>query len=318
MLVPFGDQMVVDLEAGVVRNVPILGAESPTRNRSYSTEALRAAVTLFEGIPFYGDRGKHEKWDEAPSPFDLIGCIENPHFEEGELKIRADIRPVKQMVEWFLGLAEDMPTVVGPSPVMRGATVLDKDTGKEVVVQIVEAQRVDLVSRPSTVSGLHESANTGVSGEENEVDFKVLTQADLLRERPDLVTLIETEAAASKDQEGKMATLTKQVQTLTEDAASKAKEVDDLKAEKAVAEKVALAETLLAESGLPPEVVSDVFKGQVGAAKDEAAMTALIEERKKLVETVSGKPISHARSAVGDGKEEAPKLDDLAAVVKGT
>ena len=317
-LLPFGDKMVVDREAGVVRNVPVLGFDSPTRNRTYAIEAMRLAVPLFEGIPFYGDRGKHEKWDEAPSPFDLIGCLENPHFVEGEQKIRADIRPVKQMAEWFMGLAEDMPMVVGPSPVMRGITSLDRGTGKEVVVKIVEARRVDLVSRPSTVSGLHESADpTGTTGEEEEMDYSKLTQEELARERPDLVKLIESAATVSQGEADKLTKLEAQVKTLTESVAAKAKEADDLNAEKAIVERKGLAAKLLTESALPKEAVSDQFREMVEAAADEDAMKKLITDRQTLVEGVRRSPTSYERTIVeGQGDEQVVDLKDDAQLVE--
>lgn len=317
--------MTVDREAGLVKNVPILGLESPSRNRSYDKAAVMAAVKLFEGIPLYGDRNVgavnlHEDWSLPASVFDLIGRLENARWVESVEQVRADVRPHAGRRDWFLGIAEDTPTVVGNSPRMLGKEEARED-GTNLVTEIVEVQRVDLVSRPGTVSGLHESQreghrNNGGMG----VDWKDVTSEELVKQRPDLVAAVKEAVLAESGKASDLDQLEQKVTTLVESMKVKDAELDDLKTQNKVAERKARAERMIKESGLPEVALSDAFRSMVEGAETDEAAKALIEDRVKLVEGTRAKPEAYERQPdhqqVSEGAEK-PKIDDLASILTG-
>ena len=315
---PFGAKMSVDRQAGLVRNVPILGRESPSRKREYTAAALSESATMFEGIPFYGDRGSHEEFGKYPSPFDLIGCAESAHYEPAEGKLRADIRPVKQMAEWFFGIAEDMPHAVGCSPVMAGVRTFQDD--KEVIVRIAEVHRLDLVSKPGTVSGLHESArNKNTNTEDEGMEWDKLTVEQLRANRSDLVALVESAALEGAKDEGSLKQLAEQVKTLQDEKAELAKKVDDFETAQVLAAKAAKADALIAESELPKEAITEHFISMVRTAPDEEGMKALIADRKLICE--QRKPQSSERTPTHKAGENEKPLslqddDGLVSAVK--
>ena len=110
------------------------------------------------------------------------------------------------------------------------------------------------------------------------MDMKDLTLEGLSKDRPDLVTAIETainEGAEIKDLRAE--------NTALKDAKELRENADKLEAHKALAAKV------LVEAKLPEQVVTDSFKAQLEEAKDEAAMKELIDDRQLLARTIKAK-----------------------------
>lgn len=114
--------------------------------------------------------------------------------------------------------------------------------------------------------------------EESEMDFEELTLAEIVQERPDVLK----EHDASTD--AALATLEAEHKALKE-------ECDKLEREGMIAEKLTKAE-------LPEVAVSEHFRGQLADAKDEAAIDALIEDRKEVADKLGrkrGGPVSTER-----------------------
>lgn len=149
----------IDREAGIVRDVKILGRES-VNGRSYSEQAIDDAVRLYEGARINID---HDR--------------ENPHRERGFLEGFAVIRSARKEGDGayselhyikshpatpvFLEWAERFPEKLGLS---HNADGKGKRTPKGVLVEsISRINSVDLVGNPATTNGLFESKEKLVS-----------------------------------------------------------------------------------------------------------------------------------------------------------
>ena len=309
------DKLLADEEAGILRNVPLLGQRSPSRHRTYPDEVMRAAVSLFEGVPYYADRGFHTDPTVHPPPEAILGQVTNPRFAESEHKIKGDIIPLNAERRGFLFSLSKMPQVAGNSPRMAGK--VRRQGGEEIVQVITQVRAVDLVSAPGTLKGLHESESPSNEGVE-EMELKDLTAEQLAESRPDLVQAIKTTAETDKDLVQKVGRLEEEAKALRESKAEADKKLDDLETKAALAERKALATRLLAESELPEVAITEHFRGLVEAAETEEAMKATITDRKELVESQKG-PQSTERplheSTRKGGKKEKPTLDGLKALI---
>ena len=147
-------ELRLDREAGILRNVKILGLVSKN-GRRYSAEALQAAVALYEGAKV---NVNHPKGDPlSPRDYrDRIGNIQNVVFREGE-GLFADLyfNPHHQLAEQLIWDATHAPRNVGFSHNIRAKT---KQEGQWLeVTNILAVQSVDLVADPATTSGLFEA-----------------------------------------------------------------------------------------------------------------------------------------------------------------
>jgi len=277
--------------------------------------ALAGAVPLFEGTPFYIDEGVHEQFGKHPMPNNLAGHVRNARFDRAKGQVRGDIQ-VMSHFEWVLNIAEQQPHTAGCSPVMSGRAV--RRGGSESIEQIVKVNRVDLVTRPGTVSGLHES-------EEEAPVEDIKTLEDLRAAHPELVKLAEQEALTDAGAAMETDALKVELAAVKSQLAESAKAMTALTAEKEESDKKASAAKLLSEAGLPDYALTDAFRTLVESAADEKAMTALIEDRKVLVDKVPkkvggvgtkpGKPLAESAK---DGAAPAITDDDaIVAAVKG-
>lgn len=275
----------VDRAENLIRNVTLLSKVSKN-NRTYSEQALTDAARLYDRVPFYLDHPTDAELRErkgARSVLDLAGEVVNPR-RVGD-QVRGDIHvldrePAKSLL---FALAEQMPHRAGNSHRARGRLRAGTAGQGDVVEGLEEVFAVELVTDPATTSGLFES----VTNAEDAVDFKTLTVDELKAKRPDLVK-----------------TLSEQVEHADELAEQKAenKKLADQLAEREAADKKrdreALVTKKLAEAKLPAVLVTEAFKAQLAEAKDEAAVDALIGERKTIAKSVkpgSGAPQSTER-----------------------
>lgn len=147
----------VDREANVIRGVKLIGFES-RNNRSYSPDALKSAVNLYEGAKVNLDHV--EKPGRARTVTERIGVIRGANYVEGQ-GVFGDFHynPKHVHAEQILWDAEHNPAATGFShhAVLR---VGDRRDGKDVVEAIVAVKSVDLVADPATTSGIFE----GVEG----------------------------------------------------------------------------------------------------------------------------------------------------------
>ena len=296
------------VEGNVIQNVALLGAVS-LNNRIYTEQALKDAAKLYDGAPVYVDHPTEAEMRDregSRSVMDLAGRVLRPRVV-GE-QVRGDIEvldrePTKAL---FLAIAEQMPGIAGMSHRARG-TIEVADDGRETVVSLEQVLAVELVADPATVNGLFESIQKATTGE-TDMEIKDLTLTSLKEQRPELVKEL-TEAvtkAVREDLKGDETTKALEAKvTAAETKAEKlAKENDALEVREAARTRQSMIDEKLRDAELPETAVTDHFKQQLKAAKDEAAVDAVIADRKALVESVS----------TGDGpRQPARDIDALIA-----
>jgi len=149
----------VDREAGVVRNVKVLGAES-RNGRTYTTEAMQQASRLYEGVgvninhPERSNPNRERRFEEG------FGELKNVRVENGA--VYADLHyPTKHaLAEDFAERAEKFPNQLGLSHNAEGSTV--SKGGKTFVDSIERVRSVDIVRSPATNKSLFESEDQPV------------------------------------------------------------------------------------------------------------------------------------------------------------
>jgi len=132
---------------------------------------------------------------------------------------------------------------------------------------------------------------------EDTMELKELTLAQLQAGRPDIIEAIANAAKAEVARtEGEKALKEqlaaaneKNAALTTENAALKTK-VDEADVREAKRARNDLIETKLAAAKLPEAAVTPLFRESLELAKDEAAVDALIAERKTVVESVAKPP----------------------------
>lgn len=150
------NKLVVDRQAGVIKNIKIIGFVSDNK-RKYSPKTLRAAVPLYEGIKVNinhpakpGDQRRAE---------DRFGKFVNVRFVEGE-GIFGDLLYLKEhdMAGRVCEAAEreELNDAFGMSHNAQGEGAVTKD-GYFDVQKITEVRHVDLVADPATTKSLCES-----------------------------------------------------------------------------------------------------------------------------------------------------------------
>jgi hypothetical protein len=271
-----GVSMRVDRQAGVIRGVKVLGLES-RNGRTYLPEALAQAAGLYEDAKV---NVNHPKGNPGgPRDYqDRIGTIRHATVRPGEgLFGDFHFNPKHALAEQLMWDAEHAPENVGFSHNVEARVGRRGD--RVVVEAITRVQSVDLVADPATTRGLFESAaaETDAPATAPTATAKPLTLDDLKHDHPELVEGIRQEQAAEL---GRLQ-----------------QELDRLTALEGIAQRRRLAERLLREFELPdPESTEPWAKTVVGgrffesllAAPDERAMRTLVEERARLVQTLTG------------------------------
>ena len=149
------DQLIVDRQAGIIKNVKIIGFNSQN-GRRYTSNALKAAIPLYEGIKVNVDHPEKGPTQQRSS-YDRFGKLVNVRFVEGE-GLFGDLVYLKShpIAEQVCEAAERMPDVFGMSHNAQGDGVFDKK-GIFEVNKITEVRHVDLVADPATTQSLAES-----------------------------------------------------------------------------------------------------------------------------------------------------------------
>lgn len=141
----------VDAQAGVIRDVQILGRVSKNR-RTYSEAALQQAASLTEGASVFLN---HPHRREASAERDLahkIGWLENVRVSGGAVRGDLHLLLTHPQAATVLEAAQKNPGLMGLSHCAEGSV-------KNSVVESVErVYSVDLVHNPATSRGLFEDA----------------------------------------------------------------------------------------------------------------------------------------------------------------
>lgn len=150
------NRLVVDRQAGIIKNIKIIGFVSENK-RKYSPKTLRAAVPLYEGIKVNINHPK--KPNDPRDTEDRFGKFVNVRFVEGE-GIFGDLLFLKahELAERVCEAAEreELNDVFGMSHNAQGEGAMTKD-GFFDVHKITEVRHVDLVADPATTKSLCES-----------------------------------------------------------------------------------------------------------------------------------------------------------------
>jgi hypothetical protein len=143
----------LDEEAGIVRNVKVLGSAS-LNGRTYSPKAMKEALSMYAGADIFLDHRPKGSHDDRPVR-DKFGWLESVREENGEL--RADFHYLKEhsYAKPFEEGVRRRPKHFGLSHDAEGQVV--RNNGKAVVESIIRVNSVDLVSKPATTQGLFES-----------------------------------------------------------------------------------------------------------------------------------------------------------------
>jgi hypothetical protein len=258
-------RMRVDRAAGVIRGVKILGLTS-RNGRRYLPEALARAAQLYEGAKVNVNHPKAGPL--APRDYqDRIGVIRGVQVQAGDgLFGDLHFNPKHVLAEQLMWDAEHAPENVGFSHNVQARTVRRED--QLVVEEISRVQSVDLVADPATTRGLYEGAETG-----------------------GVASSVTTQPAASA------VPLT--VMTLQEEVQRLRAELDRLNAERTATLLEQEIARELQDSGLPSQLVTEIFRQQLRSASGASARQQLILERLQVARTFGSlKPTSRDQHVV--------------------
>lgn len=304
-LVEFTDSrgltLPVDREQGVIRGVKVLGQQSKN-GRSYLPEALRKAASLYEGAKVNVNHPAGAP--DTPRQYqDRLGSLRNIAIREDGLYGDLHYNPKHPLAEQLAWDAENSPENVGLS---HNATGRTKRQGRGIVVEeITGVKSVDIVADPATTAGLFEHTDPTAGGQP--MSLETVTLESLKAERPDLLECLRSELAEGEQAKQQAAEL----KALKE-------ELDQLKAEKALAEEREKVNQLIAEAKLPEATVTDIFCEQVLVA-DPDRRAALIEDRKVLARAAVAKPksVESGRETFTESQAAPKSGKEFAALIRG-
>lgn len=270
----WNQQLQVEEGSRLVKNIALTGLAS-RNGYEYTSEALSAAVPLYNGKPVFLDHAQAGQRPMSRSTRDLVGSIINPRFENGRL--RGDIRVVDTSSgRTFLALVEAETPGVGMSHVV----LAERSTDGRKVHRIEEVISVDVVVNPATTSTFQESSISPVDEQSSQAEHDEVGTIQHLQSE---LTRITTE----RDQ------LRQQLQSLHGE--QRARELD----------------RLLQEAGLPEIALDSDFRERLAQASLPARQ-ALIQERQQLVRRLTAlAPRSHPRSSVVTGTDNAQLISAI-------
>ena len=144
----------VDKAAGVIRGVRILGQES-RNGRIYTVEAIRGAVSLYEGKHVNYDHPQRGTPDQERQFADRAGWLANVREHDGGLSGDLHFLKSDPRADKLCEAAERRPESFGLSHNAEGRMV--KQDGKTLVEEITRVRSVDIVADPATTRSLFES-----------------------------------------------------------------------------------------------------------------------------------------------------------------
>lgn len=305
------------LVSAVVRGVKVLGARSSNGLRGakltrYSDAALVEAKKVYDGLKSYTNHPANRDPNGERNVEHLLGFLENLEARSGD-GVYADytVVPTHPFAPTFVWLAEHRPAGVGLSHNARGAGSVQGD--EFVIESIKSARSADVVTEPATTVSLFESKETPMgapTAPATPAPASPATPAQpvaVVESKPadqpkpgatsvpdDIVALVEARVMAKFDEKLK----------------AKDQELDKLRVQIAGRERKERVEALLLEARLPAHAVTEVFRGQLLEAKDDAGVKALLEDRKRIAwhTTPSSPPAAGGDAKPIDSPEDAAKF----------
>lgn len=143
----------IDREAGIVREVKVLGRES-ANGRTYSDRAMDDAAKLYEGAEVNIDHDRKEPYRER-GLLEGFGTLQNVSRKSDG--VYADLHFLKSHPASgvFLERAERFPDKLGLSHNADGKST--RKGGRQIIESISRVNSVDVVRQPATNKGLFES-----------------------------------------------------------------------------------------------------------------------------------------------------------------
>lgn len=297
-----------DADAGILRNVKVLGLDSVNR-RQYLIESIRQAAPQYEGAKVNLNHPTAKNPNEPRTIGDRFGKLVNVHVVEGD-GLRADLKfnPKHHAAAEVLWWAENEPDCLGLShnAVGRGRTEAD---GTFIVEEILSVRSVDLVADPATTKGLYEAMDDSLEMppvESDAGDWKSkagellgeLVKADDATAHgiaKKLLALLAPVADEVPEDEGDEEEMDDEEEMPMDETARVLKahgsdpsirklceQLDRFKAREAAAARMGKARKLCEAARLPEALVTEVFLETVAGQPDEKGMKALIEDRRVL------------------------------------
>lgn len=163
-----------DFDAGIVRDVPILGCKSKNR-REYTPAALQKAAPLYENIAVYIDHpGPEDAHRKGRKMADRFGSLSNVRFIETAkgAQLRGDLVYLKSH-PLAPRVGEDLDrrlNFFGLSHLGDGQGTFNKEKNTMMVEAIDRVAEVDLVTNPATVVSLREQMDATEPAKETPED----------------------------------------------------------------------------------------------------------------------------------------------------
>lgn len=280
----------IDRDAGVLRNVTLLGTVSRNKRR-YTENAMRDAVRLYEGASFYIDhptKADAKDRDNVRSIKDLAGKVSNVRMVDNY--VRGDITLLKDdsLASKVLNIAEQMPDKAGNSHRVMASTRNRRDAqGFEVVEGIDQVLGIEFVTDPATTKGVFESIDSdAVAGTQQELELGVDNMTYEEYKDSDHAKQLIAEHTNDAEQAVELDGLQKQVTEYREQVATLEAALDDYKVKEAIETKKAHIAEVIASSDLPKAAVTDTFVEQLMNA-DAEQVDAIIKDRHDLVKSTA-------------------------------
>ena len=255
----------------ILENVAILGPVSLDAGgkirRRYTDECLQRAVGIFEGAPAFIDHQSKDKQSQHRSIRDMYGYYRGVRADLQEHKLRGSLHLFdNELGKHVAAIAKSNPALAGNS--IQAAGRIRKEGDVQVVEEILPRNMwgvrasVDLVSDPATTRTLFESTDNNLNEESSmTVEYGNLTLAVLREQRDDLYSALLQEGAASRNKE--IDDLKTQLNEARQKQQDAEKERDALKSRVGLAEQKSVIDKLIGESGIPGEHISDVFRNML-------------------------------------------------------
>lgn len=289
---------VQGVEGRMIHGVVLLNSKS-ANGRYYPPATMERARDLFDDRRAYIDHPPDDKNEEPRSVRDLIGKFSNIGIEQvgaGQSRLTADLRVFAgQDGDRVIEIAKNDPDAIGFSINGRG-DVTEDDEGKQTVEAIHRIRSVDLVTEPAATRTLFEGK------QDTEDDTEGKEEMELKEELAEAKRRTE-QLEREKDELAEAVSKAEEEKTKLEEKVAEAEREDK------IAEAIKKAE-------LTDEQVSETFLAALRRAPDDGAVVALIEDRKNALgiedpESKEKDPLSERK------KKDAPKVDDLAEIMRG-